>query len=401
MRLTVIFLLLCSPNLVAQSGFLSIQGNVTDRTSGDPIPFASVYLRGQAIGTITNSDGRFLFHVPTSAGADTLVISCIGYEPFSSVVTLMNGKKNEIALQLGVTPLKDVSIQSAHMDLSAGSVIKKAVAAIPANYPMTPFVIEGFFRDLQIENEKPVELLEAAVRLRYKDYNPGLEQAEVIEVRRAYNHRHPVNGTYDRQNSIVDLMEDNYIKQRFGPIKGKGWKFVIDSVTVYGGRAVYLVHGSRSRNESTLMHIDADNFVILRLELTRQLVDGKPYRRYLNLPDPYGLQETSFRVIFEYQEIDGKMYLRYQREEDTYDLFIKATNEIILRQAFVKELFVNKVASDPGDMLAQPMNIQQSVEQQAQAFNPEFWKYYNAPVETANESMIVRQLEKTELKTSN
>ena len=82
---------------------------------------------------------------------------------------------------------------------------------------MKPFVIEGFFRDLQRENDKAVELLEAAIRFRYKDYNPGYEDVEIIEVRRSYNKRHPVNGTYDRQNSIIDLMEDNYVKHRFGP----------------------------------------------------------------------------------------------------------------------------------------------------------------------------------------
>jgi hypothetical protein len=287
------------------------------------------------------------------------------------------------------------------MDLSASAVVKKAVAAIPENYPTKPFVIEGFFRDLQIENDKPVELLEAAVRFRYKDYSPGFEKAEIIEVRRAHNQRHPVNGTYDRQNSIVDLMEDNYVKHRFGPIKPKGWKFNIDSVTSREGRAVYIISGSKSRSESTVLHIDADDFSILKLELTRHMVNGEPYKRYLNLPDPYGLQETSFRMIFEYQDIGGKMYLKYQREEDTYDLFIKATNEIVLKQGFMKELIVNRVVTEPGDLPSNPMDIQESVERQARPFNPEFWKYYNAPIETAKESRVVKQLQETEMKTTN
>ena len=123
------------------------------------------------------------------------------------------------------------------------------------------------------------------------------------------------------------------------------------------------------------------------------------YRRYLNLPDPYGLQETSFRMIFEFQKVDDKMYLKYQREEDSYNLFDKTTNEIILRQSFVKELFVNNVKQgNLNDATGQRMNMNKSVEGQANPFNANFWKYYNAPIETAKDSKIIKELQETEFK---
>ncbi len=399
MRILLLFTFVLTINSYAQEAFTSIKGKLIDEKSKQPIPYASIYIKGKSIGTTTNDEGRFLFHVPSGFAKDTLVISVIGYDHFKYTVSGMTEKENVIALKQSITLLSEVTVRVSKKELTGKDIVKKAVARIPENYPMKPFVIEGFFRDLQRENDKAVELLEAAIRFRYKDYNPGYEEVEIIEVRRSYNKRHPVNGKYDRQNSIIDLMEDNYVKHRFGPMDIKGWKFVIDSILTYNKQTAYKISGTKSASESTVMYIDSDDFSILKLELKMQMVNGEFYRRYLNLPDPYGLQETSFRMIFEFQKVDDKMYLKYQREEDSYNLFNKTTNEIILRQSFVKELFVNNVVQgNLNDQVGQRMNMNKSVEGQANPFNADFWKYYNAPIETAKDSKIIKELEETEFK---
>jgi hypothetical protein len=396
--LILVTLLLLTINLYAQNIFTSIKGTLIDSKSREFIPFASIYIKGKSIGTTTNDEGRFLFHVPSGFGNDTLVISVMGYGHFKSTVSRMADKENVIELKQSVTLLDEVTISASKRDLTGKDIVKKAVARIPENYPMKPFRIEGFFRDLQKENDKPVALLEAAIRSHYKDYNPGYEDVEIIEVRKTFNKRHPVNGTYDRQNSIFDLMEDNYIKHRFGPIDTKGWKFTIDSILTYNSRTTYKISGIKSPSVSTVMYIDSDDFSIIKLEFRTQMVNGVFYRRYLNLPDPYGQQQTSFFMIFEFQKIDDKMYLKYQREEDTYNLFNKTTNEIILRQSFVKELFVNNVVQGTlENSTDQRMNMNKSLEGQATSFNSDFWKYYNAPIETSKDSKIIKELQASEI----
>jgi hypothetical protein len=400
MRISILLAFLLSIiNAQAQESFVSMRGKLIDKQSKEPIPYASVYVKGKSIGTTSNDDGKFLFHIPTHFGKDTVIISVIGYHSFKQVISKLSEEESVIALRQNVTLLNAITIRASKDELTAKDIVRKAVTRIPENYPMQPFVIEGFFRDLQKEDDKPVALLEAALRFLYKDYNPGHEDVEIVEVRKSFNKRHPVNGTYDRQNSIFDLMEDNYVKHRFGPIKTKGWKFSIDSVLSYNNQNVYKISGVKSASESTELYIDSDDFSIIKLELKTQMVNGEFYRRYLNLPDPYGQQETSFKMIFEFQKIDGKMYLKYQREEDTYNLFNKFTNEILLRQSYVKELFVNNVIQNNLGSNGLQMNINKSVEEQAKPFNANFWKYYNAPVETSKFSEVIKQLENSELKT--
>ncbi len=399
MKILLLFLLLTTSSF-AQEVFISISGKLVDNKSKEPIPYASIFIKGKSIGTTSNNEGRFLFHMPSVFNNDTLVISVIGYNLFKSLVSQMTEKENVIQLKQSTTLLNEVTIRASKKELTGKEIVKMAVAKIPENYPMKPFTIEGFFRDLQIENDKPVELLEAALKFNYKDYNPGYEDVQIIEVRRSFNKRHPVNGEYDRQNSIIDLMEDNYIKHRFGPVKVKGWKFVVDSILTYNSQTVYKISGTKSHIESTVMYIDSNDFSVLKLELNIRMINGEFYRRYINLPDPYGQQETSFRVLFEFQKIDNKMYLKYQKEEDTYNLFNKTTNEIIVKQSFIKELFVNNVEhSNLNYSNSQVMNINKSVEGQAKPVNLNFWKYYNAPIETANDSKIVKELQELEFGT--
>jgi hypothetical protein len=397
MRILLPLLFLVAADSFAQEAYISIKGKVVDKESKEPIPYASIYIKDKPIGTTSNEEGVFLFHIPSKFDQDTLIISVIGYNKFKSAVSLMEKNDNPIELIQSTILIQEVTISASKKESTAKEIVKRAYERIPENYPMKPFIIDGFFRDLQKEDDKPVALLEAALRFRYKDYNPGYEEVEIIEVKKSFNKRHPVNGTYDRQNSIVDLMEDNYIKHRFGPIRGKGWRFVVDSIITYDNLTVYKISGRKNASESTEMYIDSKDFSIIKLELRTQMVNGQFYRRYLNLPDPYGQQETSVRTIFEFQKIDNKMYLKYQREEDTYNLFNKTTNEIVLRQAYVKELFVNNVVQIPSDSLInEQMNINKSVEGQARPYNALFWRYYNIPIETAKFSAITKQLQELE-----
>lgn len=169
MRFPTLFLFILFPfNSFCQDTFTSIKGTVVDRKSKEFIPYASIYIKGKSIGTTTNDEGRFLFHIPSAYRDETLVISVIGYHSFESTVLQMTDKDNYIKMEQNIFQLKEVTISASKKELTGRDIVKKAAAQIAENYPMTPFQIEGFFRDLQKENGKPVALLEAAIRLHYK-----------------------------------------------------------------------------------------------------------------------------------------------------------------------------------------------------------------------------------------
>ncbi|SMD45015.1 CarboxypepD_reg-like domain-containing protein [Aquiflexum balticum DSM 16537] len=56
---------------------LSIIGKVTDSETGDPIPFASVILKGSTLGTTTDFEGNYVLNSTTKA--DSIQVSYLGY----------------------------------------------------------------------------------------------------------------------------------------------------------------------------------------------------------------------------------------------------------------------------------------------------------------------------------
>ncbi|MBD2702809.1 carboxypeptidase-like regulatory domain-containing protein [Spirosoma sp. BT702] len=63
----------------------TISGKITDKSTGQGVPFASVAVKGKAVGTQADVDGNFQLQLRQPA--DTLVISALGYQLAKAAVT--------------------------------------------------------------------------------------------------------------------------------------------------------------------------------------------------------------------------------------------------------------------------------------------------------------------------
>ena len=80
MRKIKAFLSVVALSLTALASFaqnVSLTGNIKDASTGEPIPFAAVVVKGTMNGAASDADGNYAITAPTGA---TLVFSSIGYE---------------------------------------------------------------------------------------------------------------------------------------------------------------------------------------------------------------------------------------------------------------------------------------------------------------------------------
>jgi len=73
-------LLFLFAQLAAQNDENFFFGKLTDANTGEPVVFATIRLKGKALGVISNNDGGFKIPAEFQLKADTLVISSMGYE---------------------------------------------------------------------------------------------------------------------------------------------------------------------------------------------------------------------------------------------------------------------------------------------------------------------------------
>ncbi|OAV42572.1 carboxypeptidase-like regulatory domain-containing protein [Lewinella sp. 4G2] len=94
---------LCLNTLAAQTEFA---GTVTDE-SGEPLAYATVYVKSSTCGTHTDGDGRFRFKCADDfAGTDSLLISFVGYQtagvPLSAYLAGQNYALSPQSFSLGM-----------------------------------------------------------------------------------------------------------------------------------------------------------------------------------------------------------------------------------------------------------------------------------------------------------
>lgn len=75
--LMLALLLMIGTAVVANAQNRTISGTVLDASLGDPVPGATVLVKGTTRGTATDLDGKFT--LPLQAGDQVLVVSFVGY----------------------------------------------------------------------------------------------------------------------------------------------------------------------------------------------------------------------------------------------------------------------------------------------------------------------------------
>ena len=107
-KLSLVLIIVLLPFL-AKAG--TVVGKVTDNT-GEPLPFAIVFVKGTTNGTSANANGEYQLHLPD--GSYQLTVQYMGYKQVSQLVTvkgngttMKNFKLLEQALELKEAVIKD------------------------------------------------------------------------------------------------------------------------------------------------------------------------------------------------------------------------------------------------------------------------------------------------------
>jgi hypothetical protein len=146
--------------LLSKIGFAQVKGTVTD-TSGEPLPFASVYVQGTTNGTTTNLKGEY--SLPLESGSYQLVFQYIGYK--QRVLPLqLEGKMKVLDVKLEPESIELATIEiKANSEDPAYPIIRKAIEK--REYYKN--LVESFSCDVYIKGN--VKVLDAPKKLLGQD----------------------------------------------------------------------------------------------------------------------------------------------------------------------------------------------------------------------------------------
>ena len=112
----LVFFMMTSVLAFAQDN--SIKGFVYEKSNGEPMMFANVFLKGTTLGSTTDINGYFsITRIPD--GSYTLMVTSIGYDTISEAVSVKGGQILN----------KKYSIQEASIQLAAVSISADKIEA--------------------------------------------------------------------------------------------------------------------------------------------------------------------------------------------------------------------------------------------------------------------------------
>src|SRR5690606_33044340 len=122
-----------------------LKNKIVDFMTLEPLESASVYIQNTTIGTVSNSDGKFVLLVPQAHINDTLVVSSIGYKSYKMPIALFDNTK-EVYLEEDIASLEEVQLVTTPRPKTGNDIVLRALKELPENLPENPYMQKGFLR---------------------------------------------------------------------------------------------------------------------------------------------------------------------------------------------------------------------------------------------------------------
>lgn len=373
---------------------LMVSGTLVDSESQEPLVFASIGIKNASISTVSNTQGQFDFYFPTKYKDDILVISMMGYQNQEIPIrNLIN--KDSVLFQLNKATqlLDEVVIQDS---LQGEDIARIAVLRIDQNYPMEPFLLEGFYRDLKKLGGTYFSLLEAAVKIYDENYEvPNnkerlRERVRLIEVRKSLGYNNKFIRYFDQKNLLEDLLLANDVRYHAFPDYSDTFyqQFSRLKVTFFNDHRVYVIE-RRSENMFTKMYVDTENYAIIRIEQEQFYPDEivKKKRRMVS-------RHISDKKIIDFKSFRGRMFLNYMTLTSKYNWENEKNEKKSFETEIIQELLINRITINTQERIGNTEKMRRyGLQYQDEVYNKEFWDSYNVIKDTPLNEEIVADLE--------
>ena len=205
---------------------------VIDAYTGKPVPFATVMTVRKTQWFTTDSTGTVVLKTEDEKGEIPVEVSRVGY--FKLRVNVMIDSRNQtetVLLKPEMSFLPPVYIQAGSLEMILSKIRKRI-----AESRDTVSVVNSFYRQYHIENEKPVFMVEADAAVYFPGQKGRAEEFDILHVRRM-----PTEERNPEQHSdhFVDLLFMNPVAHPEGSMLNKyvgkdvRWNEVsfVDSIT--------------------------------------------------------------------------------------------------------------------------------------------------------------------------
>lgn len=298
-----------------------IKGVVYDHDGNKPVPYASIGILEENLGTITNADGYFVLKVPARYTGSSLVVSHMGYMSRQIPIGLLNEQKVDIYLERRVISLQEVIIRY----IDPLTIVSKAMEQRSVNNAAKPAYVTAFYREGVQKNNRYISYSEAVFKVYKSSYrqNENADQVKLLKSRKVQNASLKDTVMLKLKAGVLSALQLDIVKSVPGFLdlsENPEYTYTYTDLVSYNDHDAYAIGFiQKEDNENSLyagtLYVDNESFAILGADFEinpaclDKAVDNLVLRksRRLNVK----LDKISYSVS--YAPFNGRYYMNHAR----------------------------------------------------------------------------------------
>lgn len=299
---------------------LTVSGIVRDDTRR--LPFVSVTIKDSPLGTITNEDGYFTLKIPSTDKEITIVVSHVGY--YTNEINVKAGEAN--AMRIFLKPYPNMLDPALIVVMDPESLIREALYRVRDNYPSSPILQRGFYRETARKGTRFISVSEAVIDMYKYGYAKStlFDRVAILKGRRLMSQKSADTLAVKLLGGPVLALDRDVVKNPddlFFTDDLHSYEYTMDDPTVIDERPVYVVRMTpKYRNDKYALYnakvfIDKERLAIMRVESSVDMYDPYLVSNSILVKKPSGMKFEAKDVSFitSYRFVEGKAVINYIR----------------------------------------------------------------------------------------
>jgi len=364
---------------------LRVSARVIDRNSHEPVPYASVTIDGQSIGTITNSDGLFDLVIPQRLLEHDILIGCLGYVEYRIPPDSLKNT-HQIDLKPVSYHLREVKVKP----VSPEEIIAQFREHITNNYTLTPQLMTTFYRETVKQDGEYVGMWEAVMEMLKSPYEGyGSDKVRFVKGRKSEFNKSfkdiklKIQGGpyYITKLDVVKNLE-SFLDPKYEQI----YRYRFEQPIVYNGRVAWVIRFARKeRVEYPCFNgyflIDAETYALILADFSLDNKSLKILGESFIKKQPHNIKTQPVRAEYKitYRELNGKWSFYMARTDVQFRVRNKQNHERSIFRS-VSDMVVTQQYRFPRRARFGPTGIFRSNDIFTDFigdYDPQFWENFN------------------------
>jgi len=388
---------------------IKLSGMIVEGKDDEPIPYASLTIAGETVGTMTNIDGRYDFIIPWRFRDKLVSVRCIG---FKTIELTQNELKANLIIKLEPITIHLREIQVKPVDVA--EVLRNFRNNIDKNYELSTQLMITFYRETIKRDDQYIGVWEAIMEMMKSPYTSiSSDKVRFLKGRKSNFGKTFKDISLKMQGgpwyiTSLDIVRnlETFLDPQFENI----YRYRFEQPEMYNGRVTWVIKFSRKEDVDFPCYygkilIDADSYALVNAEFGFDKKSLKMNGDTFIKKEPHGYttRPEGAEYSVNYRMVDGRwqfysartdVIFKVKQNKDNLKTEYRSVSDILVTQQYP---FPRKARFGPEGLFRADDIFADIIG----SYDPAFWGNYNVIKPDDDLSKALREIETTEKDVNN